>query len=195
MKPSDNQPLKNTHIPDNSSSLAKKPVDELKKHYLYGLAIIIAINIGFYYGLILPMKINSDNVFKTIETKRSEAVIIKSPDTYSKLKADIEKFKDMLPQRSQMTQIVRELDMLAKNNALSIHDISFETKKVEQGDIFPLSFSFLIEGKYNNIKSFIYKLESSRRLITIDDLSLEKVSGKEEIRLKIRATIYLKYES
>lgn len=173
----------------------------MKRNFIYGLIVIALVNIGFYYGLILPQRTKADNLFKEIETMRSNAVVSKSPASFSKIKGDIVKFKNILPKKAEMTKIIRELDILAKGSSLSIHDISYESKKfvpasfkqgAEQGDIFPLSFSFPIEGKYSNIKNFIYKLESSGRLITIDDLSLEKASGKEDIRLNIRATIYLK---
>ncbi len=183
--------IKKLFVSNKDSSVTGRSSDGVKRNYLYALIIIIAINIGFYYGLVLPQKVKADNLFKEIEARRTNVVVFKSPASFSKLKGDIAKFKNMLTQRAGMTKIIRELDILAKDSSLSIHDISYESKKTEQGGIFPLSFSFPIEGKYSNIKNFIYKLESSRGLITIDDLSLEKASGKEDIRLKIRATVYL----
>ena len=164
----------------------------MRKHYLYSVIAIVAINIGFYYGLILPHKAKADSIFKEIEVKRAEMVTIKPSATFSEIKADITKFKDMLPRKAEMTNIIREIDGLAKGASLAIHDITYESKKTEEGGIFQVSFSFPVEGKYVNIKNLIYKLESSRRMFTIDSLSLEKASGKEDIRLKIRMSAYLK---
>ena len=171
----------------------------MKRIYLYGFVIIGAINIWFYYRVILPQKVKADNLFKEIEVKRVEAIALKSPSSFEEIKADISKFKHMLPRKTEMTKIIRELDNLAKGSSLVIHDISYESNKMRGANpeewadsISPISFSFPIEGKYSNVKNFIYKLESSKRLITIDNLSLEKASGKEDIRLKIRMSIYLK---
>lgn len=170
-----------------------------KINFIYGLIAIALINIGFYYGLVLPQKVKADNLFKEIEIKRVEAIALKSPSSFAEIKADIEKFKRMLPRKTEMTKIIRELDNLAKGSSLGIHDISYESKKMRGGNpeegadsISPISFSFSIEGKYSLIKNFIYKLESSRRFIIIDELGLEKASGKEDIRLKIKLTVYLK---
>lgn len=171
----------------------------MKRIYLYCIIITILINIGFYYFLIFPQKVKADNLFKKIEVKRVEAIAISPPFSLAEIKADIAKFKDMLPKKTEMTKIIRELDNLARGSSLAIHDISYESKKMrgsnpEDGadSISPISFSFPIEGKYSNVKSFIYKLENSKRFITIDDLSLDKASGKEDIRLKIKMSVYLK---
>ena len=201
MNPVRSSLIKKLFISNKESPMTGKASNEVKINSIYSLVVIALVNIGFYYGLILPQKTKADNLFKEIGTMRSDAVVSKSPASFSKIKGDIVKFKNMLPQKAVMTKIIRELDTLAKDSSLSIHDISYESKKLipasfkqgaEQDNIFPLSFSFPIEGKYSNIKNFIYQLESSGRLITIDDLNLEKASGKEDIRLKIRATIYLK---
>lgn len=165
----------------------------MKKNYLYGLIAIIAVtNIGFYYGLILPQKIKADNIFKEIEAKRSERMAVKPPATFAEARADIAKFREMLSNKADMTKIIRELNSLARGASLAIHDISYQSKKAGEEGIAPVSFSFPVEGRYSNIKNFIYKLESSKRLITIDDMSLEKASGKEDIRLKIKVSVYLK---
>lgn len=164
----------------------------MRKYYLYSLFIIVVVNIGFYYSLILPHKAKADSIFREIEIKRAEMVTIKPPATFSEIKADMAKFKDMLPKKAEMTNIIREIDGFAKDASLAIHDITYESKKTEEGGIFQVSFSFPVEGKYVSIKNLIYKLESSRRMFTIDSLSLEKASGKEDIRLKIRMSAYLK---
>lgn len=166
----------------------------MKINFIYGLIAIALVNIGFYYGVILPQKVKADNLFKEIEARRMEAMAFKStaPSSFAETKADIEKFKSMLPRKTEMTKIIREIDGLAKGASLSIHDISYESGKGEKDGISQASFSFPVEGKYGDIKNFIYRLESSKRLITIDDLSLEKASGKEDIRLKIKLTVYLK---
>lgn len=171
----------------------------MKKIYLYSIIIIAAINTILYYGLILPQKVQIDNILKEIEIKRKELIAkhdgsihhIAKPISFIDLKTDIQKFNNILPLRDEMTKIIRELNSLAKESSLVLYDVSYESKKNAKGDIFPISFSFPLEGKYSNIKDFIYKLEISKRLITIDDLSLEKASGKEDIRLKIKVTAYL----
>ena len=96
------------------------------------------------------------------------------------------------PKNLEIKKIIGGLDSLARGVSLSIRDVSYDSKKAGKSGIYPISISFPVEGKYANVKSFIYKLESSRRLLTIDDLSLEKASGREDIRLKIRISVYLK---
>jgi len=184
--------FKKLFVSDKGLSVTGEVSNRVKKNYLYGLIITIGINIAFYYGFTLSLKIEADSILKDIESKRMETVAIKPAYTFQRLKADINKFNEMLPHGHEMTKIIRELDSLARGVSLSIRDVSYDSKKAAQSGIYPISISFPVEGKYANVKSFIYKLESSRRLLTIDDLSLEKASGREDIRLKIRVSVYLK---
>ncbi|MBI3754787.1 MAG: type 4a pilus biogenesis protein PilO, partial [Deltaproteobacteria bacterium] len=124
---------------------------------IYGLIVIALVNIGFYYGLVLPQMVKADRLFKEIEARRAEAIAFKSPSSFAEIKADIEKFKRMLPRKTEMPKIIREIDGLAKSASLSIHDISYESGKGEKDGIYPVSFSFPLEGKYSLIKNFIYK--------------------------------------
>jgi len=192
MNPVRSSLIKKLFISNKDLTMIGKASNEVKKNYIYGLIIIGVINIGFYYGLVLPQKVKADILFKEIEIKRVEAVALKPPSSFTELKIDITKFQDMLPRKTEMTKIIRELDNLARSSSLVIHDIAYESKKTREGNIFPISFSFPVEGKYSNVKNFIYKLESSKRLIAINDLNLEKASGKEDIRLNIKLTVYLK---
>lgn len=192
MNPVRSSLIKKLFISNKDLPMIGKASNGVKKNYIYGLIIIGVINIGFYYGLVLPQKVKADILFKEIEIKRVEAVALKPPSSFTELKIDITKFQDMLPRKTEMTKIIRELDNLARGSSLVIHDIAYESKKTREGNIFPISFSFPVEGKYSNVKNFIYKLESSKRLIAINDLNLEKASGKEDIRLNIKLTVYLK---
>src|SRR3989338_7290114 len=106
-------------------SVTGEASNRVKKNYLYGLIIIVGINMAFYYGLTLSLKIEADSILKDIESKRMETVAIKPVYTFQRLKADINKFNEMLPQRPEITKIIRELDSLARGVSLSIRDISY----------------------------------------------------------------------
>src|SRR3989304_8361284 len=117
--------FKKLFVSDKGLSVTGEVSNRVKKNYLYGLIITIGINIAFYYGFTLSLKIEADSILKDIESKRMETVAIKPAYTFQRLKADINKFNEMLPHGHEMTKIIRELDSLARGVAPSIRAISY----------------------------------------------------------------------
>ncbi len=48
-----------------------------------------------------------------------------------------------------------------------------------------LAFSFPAEGKYPDIKRFIYEVETSDRLVGVQDLKLESDTGRVKMNVKL----------
>jgi len=63
--------------------------------------------------------------------------------------------------------------------------INYDIPRRESGELAMLSFSFPVEGKYPDIKRFIYEVETSDQLIGIQDVSLESDQGTVKLQMKL----------
>jgi Tfp pilus assembly protein PilO len=90
-----------------------------------------------------------------------------------------------IPAQKDMPLLVKEIAQLARSLDLVVAAINYDIPRRESGELAMLSFSFPVEGKYPDIKRFIYEVETSDRLIGIQDMNLESDQGKVKLRMKL----------
>ncbi|MEK6645877.1 MAG: type 4a pilus biogenesis protein PilO [Candidatus Firestonebacteria bacterium] len=103
-------------------------------------------------------------------------------------------FYSIIPKEKEMIRLVSELPNLAKNSNLKISSIKYQPfKKEEQSSFKKLSFSIPVEGNYNNIRKFVYKIENLRKLIKIESISLKKEKeGSDIIGVELYVSTYFR---
>jgi Tfp pilus assembly protein PilO len=92
---------------------------------------------------------------------------------------------DGIPVQKDMPLLVKELEQMAKKLNLSVAAINYDIPRRESGELAMLSFSFPVEGRYPDIKRFIYEVETSGRLIGIQNVSLESDQVKVKLQMKL----------
>lgn len=119
-------------------------------------------------------KKNYDNLDQNIKEKISSGVT----DTIS-LKS--------LAQALEQTAKVHE----ASVSALQIQPLVIDTKiRSQMGVLSEISFTFNVEGDYKNLIALLQDLKSSSRLISIDSLSVSKVSDGETLIMSLSGKAY-----
>jgi Tfp pilus assembly protein PilO len=150
-------------------------------------AVLVCINVALYFFLVAP----SVNGLKTGEARlaelrqrHAEAVLFKEQKPlFARLLAGI-------PSQKDMPLLVKELVQMARKLNLSVAAISYDIPRRENGELAMLSFSFPVEGSYADVKRFIYEVETSDRLIGIQDVTLESEKGR--VRLQMKLMIYVR---
>lgn len=145
-------------------------------------AVLVCINLLLYFFLIAP----SIASLKTGEAKsaelrqrHAEAVLFKEQKPlFAGLQAGI-------PAQKDMPLLVTELVQTARRLNLGVAAINYDIPRRESGALTLLSFSFPVEGRYSDIKRFIYEVETSDRLIGIQDVNLESDQGKVKLQMKL----------
>jgi Tfp pilus assembly protein PilO len=90
-----------------------------------------------------------------------------------------------IPAQKDMPLLVKELEQMAKRLNLSVAAINYDMPQRESGELAMLSFSFPVEGRYPDIKRFIYEVETSGRVIGIQDVKLDSDKGRVKLQLKL----------
>lgn len=120
---------------------------------------------------------NYDNLDSSIKNKISQAI----PDT-----VNLKSLISLLEQSAKLSE--------ASISALQIQPLVIDTKTEESiGEMQEISFIFNVEGNYQNLTALLRNLQTSSRLVSVDSLSLSKVSDSNLLIMSLSGkTYYLK---
>lgn len=183
-----------------------KPVIRLPIVKNYGSTIftLLTITIFIFFAikptvetiLVLQKKlINSEEVSQKVTQKTNNLSLAKK--NYDNLDQNIKnKIAAAIPDTVQLKSVIQSLEQTAKIHeasisALQIQPLVVDTKTDNQiGSISEISFTFNIEGNYQNLILLLQDLKTSSRLISIDSLSLSKVSEGSGLIMSLSGKAY-----
>lgn len=182
-----------------------KPVTKLPIVKTYGSTIftIFAITIFVFFAikptvetiLVLQKKLETyDEALAKINKKANDLSLGKQ--NYQNLDQDIkDQIQSAIPDIVDLKSVIQTLEQTAKKNeasvsALQVQPFLLEVKKDAYGTLSEVNFTFNVEGSYHNLISLLQDLKSSVRLISIDNLSLNKVSEEGELVMSISGKAY-----
>ncbi|MBI5492849.1 MAG: type 4a pilus biogenesis protein PilO [Deltaproteobacteria bacterium] len=141
--------------------------------------------------------IAADIIFglKVIGAQRTELSSLE--DRVSRLRpgsgaaSSVDSFKKGLPDANELTGILKEVLESARRNDLKAPAGSYSPEAVKDTDISRYTISLPVEGRYQQIKRFIYEIESSKRPVVIEEITLASGRGEDgAIGLNIRLSAY-----
>jgi Tfp pilus assembly protein PilO len=143
---------------------------------------LVCINLMLYFFLVAPYVNRLENGearSAELRQRHAEVVLFKEQKRlFSGLLAGI-------PAQKDMPLIVKELVQMARRRDLSVAAINYDIPRRESGELAMLSFSFPVEGRYPDIKHFLYDVETSDRIIGIQDVILESDQGRVKLQMKL----------
>ena len=183
-----------------------KPVTKLPMVRTYGSIIftLLIMLIFIYFAikptvetiLVLQKKLADEELVLQKITKKAGDLSL-GKQNYDNLDSQIKtKVQSAIPDNVELKSLIQALEQTAKNHdasvsALQIQPLTLETKKENiLGTISEVTFTFNIEAQYLNMISFLQDLRVSSRLISIDSLSLNKVSEGSGLIMSIMGKAY-----
>lgn len=112
-----------------------------------------------------------------------------APDTKSRVSLSV-------PSGPELTSLIKNLEATTLNTTASISALQFQpvsiNKKSEtnKNTLKEIAFTFNIEGSYDNLKQVLQNLYSSTRLITVENLSFNKVTSGNILLMTITGKAY-----
>ena len=164
-----------------------KAIDRKLRTVVLVFAALICLDLALYGFLIAP----SLAWIKTWEVKygelrkrHAEAVLFK------KQKSSFTGIMAGIPAQKDMPLLVKELVQTARGLHLAVSSVKYDIPNRSSGELAQLAFSFPAEGRYPDIKRFIYEVETSDRLVGIQNLKLE--SEQNKVKLDMKLVTYIK---
>jgi Tfp pilus assembly protein PilO len=149
--------------------------------------VLACINLALYFVFIMPAASSlktGEAMSAELRKRHAEALLFKEQ------KPLVAGLLTGIPAQKDMPLLVKELEQIAKRLHLVVAAISYDIPRLESGDLAMLSFSFPVEGRYPDIKRFIYEVETSVRVIGIQSLKME--SGKNGVNLQMKLLTYVR---
>lgn len=158
--------------------------------------IVYAIKPTVETILVLQKKLaNSNEVLEKITQKTNN--LTKAQQNYANLQPNIKsKIEAAIPNTVGFRSVIQALEQTAKKNDASISALQFqplvlETKtEKKQDSLSEISFTFNAEGEYQKLISILQDLKSSDRLISIDNVSLSKLSEGAGLIMSLSGKAY-----
>jgi len=157
---------------------------------------IIAIIAFFYYNYFLTPILDQyelldqkvvNNEQELGELKETDKEIDMLLENIEKSKQEIAGLENILPSNKKVPEVIVQLEAFAYETGLELQQIVFEetkkdkNKKEKQGkkqneDYFEINLQLVVEGAYEDVLSFLEKLENSSRLFVVDNIFLSRSS-------------------
>lgn len=183
-----------------------KPVTRIPIIRTYGSTIFTLITIAIFILfaikptvetiLVLQKKLeNSNEVLQKVTQKSKDLTLAKQ--NYQNLDQSAkDRIARIIPDNVNLKSLLGDLEQIAKRNEASISAIQIQplivaTKKTDTlGTLSEISFTFNVEGKYSQLTSLLQDIKSSSRLISIENLSLTKLSEGAGLVMSITGKAY-----
>lgn len=193
----------------NISALYQK-----KQYRAYTGLILSLFTIAFFaFFAIRPTIVTITSLMKEIEDKEMVAqkleekinALSRARSEYDAISTQLPLVEDALPQKTNPSLLVRQIETLAAQNSVILQSVQFgetpllgekefkskstETKLKEKG-LSAISFSVSVSGSYQNLKSFLQNLEELRRLIIPSSFAFKIEQKGESLVLSISGEAY-----
>ncbi|MDD5772851.1 MAG: type 4a pilus biogenesis protein PilO [bacterium] len=168
------------------------------KILLISFVVIVFANITVFWFVIRPEKIAikqkeadyfvlRENLLEVRQRIKNEKYI---KESISNIKSDLDKFDLILPRHEEITRLIQELPNIAEKTGVKVSGVKYQPFVKDEG-YNRLSFSLPVEGKYSNIRKFIYELETMRKIIWIERLAIRtSYSVREELTIQLTMSTY-----
>lgn len=183
-----------------------KPVTRLPIARTYGstiftllmitIFIIFAIRPTVETILVLQKKLADSNVVLEKVNKKAENLTL-GKQNYENFSPNIKsRLTVAIPDNTQIKTIIQTLEKTAQNHQASVSALQFQPLTLEPkaedkiGTLTEISFIFNVESEYKNIVSLLQDLKTSDRLVSIDHLSISKVSEGKGLIMSISGKAY-----
>lgn len=155
---------------------------------LLGLVALLGLNILFlsllYFG-VAPKLSQRERELSALQQQLRKSDTLAPHQAYEQGKKDYARFNALLPSLRNFSELIGDLYTLANNCNLEISQIGYTQKKLPKTDILSYTLRFSLIGSYDELKRFIYGLEESKRLVVIDQMTLNSANGLVSLNLNL----------
>jgi len=164
------------------------------------LALLVAVALadaGFYALKSLPadrevseVKVRLGSLAATLTEKKGELARYES---FDKGKAEVGKFMEGLPKKSDYTSIIRRMYLMARTAGVRVNNFSVERAPVKGvAGTDELKFAIPISGGYQDVRRFLYEVENSDLFLNINSVSIASAGDSKNIYVSVVVSTYLR---
>lgn len=155
------------------------------------LILSLVVLLSFHFFAWRPLQVEISGLHTDWQTSRKKVAEL---ERLSQAQAELVLFREILPARSALPEIVGTLSHMAKQHRLVVPEMTYQNEVLKIQNLSRITISFGVRGSYANIRTFIRALETSDYFFIIEDLDLLKSGtvSNDPIFLKLQVALYLK---
>lgn len=103
---------------------------------------------------------------------------------------EVEGFKKKLVDSKGLTLVLNDVFKAARRNGLTITSADYNPVTIKATDISRYFFSFPVEGRYRQVKKFIYDIENSKHMLVVESITMsssKKARGRIGVDIELSA--------
>lgn len=158
------------------------------------MALVLVFGVYFMYMKDLnaqyKKQVNKEQTLKRqFQTKAFESATLEQHRAImEKLTADFELLVDQLPEKTQVPDLLDDIDEKGRVSGLDIVSVKLQSEK--QGEFYiTLPIEVIVTGSYHNIGTFISGISGMARIVTLHNFTIS--GGKPgELKLSVDAQTY-----
>jgi Tfp pilus assembly protein PilO len=174
--------IKNIWQPERIRALAGNlATKRLRAVVLLGSGLIV-LNLLVYGVVVEPAarRFAADQQqYRELKKEHAEAVL------FQKQKQHLAGLTSGIPAQKDVPLLIKDLVQAARRLKLSVEAINSDIPTPGRGGLTMLTFTVPASGAYADIKRFIYEVETSDRLVGIQDVKLTSEKGRVKLQMKL----------
>lgn len=117
--------------------------------------------------------------YRELKKQYADAVL------FRKQKEILKGLRAGIPTQKDVPILIKELVQSARRLNLSVGAITSDIGQPGSGGLTMLTFAVPVAGSYGSVKRFIYEIETSDRMVGIQDLKLDGEKGTVKLQMKL----------
>jgi Tfp pilus assembly protein PilO len=167
---------------------------------LLGLGGLFGLNLllfSFLYFGVAPKLSQSERELALLQQELRSGDAVAPQQGYEQGREDYARFRALLPSLRNFSELIGDLYTLAEQCNLEISQINYTQKDLPGSGWLAYALKFSLTGTYDELKRFIYGLEESKRLVVIEQITLNSAKGEEGglVSLSLSLTTYFGTEA
>ena len=103
-----------------------------------------------------------------------------------------EEFAQGYPRRGELVAVIGRLTKLARSLAIDIPAVDYRPSELKEAGLTKVTLIMPLEGAYGKIRRYLYELESMRRHLVIERVSLRDPQGTSDLQVQLQLALYVR---
>lgn len=159
-------------------------------------------NVALFLLLTLVVYPRTDSAERTLvdlqRSARSQKRAVTPEQAFAQGEQDLAEFRAHLPDVRRFADLIGDLYELSGRCHLKIGQIAYTPKELPEEQILSYGMTFIVAGTYGDLKRFIHGLETSPRIMVIEQVALNAAGQDEysgQVSLNVKITTYFRREA
>ncbi len=160
------------------------------------LVILVLANLAFLLGFVLPARTRYLEQTSSLSSLQSRVRSLRQTQlmfsSYARTVKETQDFRASLPKRDEVNAVVAKVTRTVRGLDLELPSVDYRPAEDKREGLLKLTFLLGVEGKYAQVRRFLYELMKYRRFLVIEKLVLKGAGERDRVQLQLEMAAYFR---